>query len=87
MITVFGSIAVALMLLAYALEARSRWYVALFAAASAATAVYSGVVEAYPITVIEAVWALVALRRFAVRREAEMRPDSLEPIEQRPSSP
>jgi len=47
MIAVFGSIAVALMLLAYALEARSRWFV-----------------------------ALVALRRFAVRRGAEMRPDT-----------
>lgn len=74
MITLFGSLAVAIMLAAYALESRSRWFVLLFAAASAATAAYSGVVEAYPITVIEALWALVALRRFARRRTQEMAP-------------
>ena len=68
MIAVFDSIAVALMLLAYALEARSRWFVALYAAVAALAAAYSGVVEA--------VWALVALRRCAVRRGSEMRPDT-----------
>ena len=70
MLTLFGSIAVSIMMLAYWLEARSRWYVLVFAGASAATAVYSGLVEAYPITVIEALWALVALQRF-FRRHGE----------------
>ena len=59
------------MMLSYTLEARSRWYVLLFAGASAATAVYSGLAGVYPITVIEAIWSLVALRRFTVRYRAE----------------
>ena len=67
MLTVFGSVAVGTMFVSYWLESRSRWYVLIFAAASAATAVYSGLVEAYPITVIEALWAGVALQRFAAR--------------------
>ena len=67
MLTVFGSVAVGAMFVSYWLESRSRWYVLIFAAASAATAVYSGLVEAYPITVIEALWAMVALQRFAAR--------------------
>ncbi|MDA0770405.1 MAG: hypothetical protein O2821_09300 [Chloroflexi bacterium] len=72
MLTMFGSVAVAIMFLAYWLEPRSRWYVLAFAGASAATSAYSGLVEAYPITVIEALWALVALRRFMIRSRAEL---------------
>ena len=45
----------------------------IFAGASAATSVYSGLVAAYPITVIEAVWALVALQRFFRRHREESR--------------
>ncbi len=71
MLTLFGSVAVSIMMLSYTLEARSRWYVLIFAGASAATAVYSGLAEVYPITVIEAIWSLVALRRFALRHHAE----------------
>jgi hypothetical protein len=71
MLTLFGSLAVTIMFLAYWLEPRSRWYVLVFAVASAATAAYSGLVEAYPITVIEALWAVVAFRRFMSRAKAE----------------
>ena len=72
MLTVFGSIAVAIMLLSYWQEPRSKWYVLVFAAASAATSLYSGLVEAYPITVIEALWAAVALQRFSRRYQQEV---------------
>lgn len=71
MLTFFGSAAVSIMMLSYTLEARSRWYVLIFAGASAATAVYSGLAGVYPITVIEAIWSLVALRRFAMRYRSE----------------
>ena len=73
MLTAFGTIAVATMFVSYWLERRSRWFVLTFAAASAATAVYSGLVAAYPITVVEALWAAVALNRFLARRRAELR--------------
>lgn len=71
MLTLFGSVAVSIMMLSYMLEARSRWYVLIFAGASAVTAVYSGLAEVYPITVIEAIWSLVALRRFFIRSRDE----------------
>lgn len=73
MLTAFGSVAVGIMFLSYWLEPRSRWYVLVFAAASVATAVYSGLEEVYPITVIEALWAIVALRCFAGRSREEIR--------------
>ena len=60
----FGSIAVSVMMVSYWLEPRSKWFVLVFAGGSAATALYSGLVEAYPITVIEALWAAIALQRF-----------------------
>ncbi len=74
MLTLFGSIAVGVMFYSYWLESRSKWWVLSFAIGSAATSVYSGLVEAYPITVIEALWALVALQRF-LRRSREEAPE------------
>ena len=71
MLTIFGSFAVAIMFLSYWLEPRSRWFVLLFAVACAATAAYSALAGVYPITVIEALWALVALQRFARRNRRE----------------
>jgi hypothetical protein len=55
----------------YWLEPRSKWFVLVFAGASAATAAYNGLVEAYPITVIEALWLLMALQRFDGRHQWE----------------
>jgi hypothetical protein len=71
MLTVFGTIAVSVMLIAYWQEARSKWWVLVFAGASAATATYSALVEAWPILGVEALWALVALSRFWKRRTAD----------------
>ncbi len=70
-ITLFGSLAVALMMFSYWLEPRSKWFVLLFAVGCAATSTYSSLVGAYPITVIEAVWAAIALRRFSRRHQQE----------------
>ena len=71
MLTTFGIIAVTIMFLAYWLEPRSKWMVLIFAGGSALTSFYSGLVEAYPITAIEASWALVALQRFWKRHRQE----------------
>ena len=75
MLTLFGSIAVAIMFLSYWLEPRSKWMVLLFAGGSAATALYSALAGVYPITVIETLWALAALQRF-VKRHRQEAPDS-----------
>ena len=71
MLTLFGAVAVTIMFLSYWVESRSKWFVLVFAGGSAATSLYSGLVEAYPITVIEALWALVALQRFFRRHRYE----------------
>ncbi len=71
MLTIFGSIAVALMFVSYGLEPRSKWFVLAFAIGSAGTAAYSGLAAIYPITVIEALWAVLALRRFITRSRLE----------------
>ncbi len=72
MLTAFGSVAVSIMFASYWLEPRSRWFVLVFAVASGATAAYSGLAAVYPIMVIEALWAVVALRRFVTRSHAEL---------------
>ncbi len=65
MLTFFGSIAVSIMFLSWWLEPRSRWYTLIFAGGSAATAVYSGLAEVYPIMIIETLWTALALQRFS----------------------
>jgi len=67
---IFGSVAVGAMLLAYAFEERSHWFVLAFAAASATAAVYGVLIEAWPFAAIEAVWSAVALRRWWRRANA-----------------
>ena len=71
MLTVFGAIAVSIMFISYWTEERSKWLVLVFAVGSGLTSLYSGLEEVYPITVIEALWALVALRRFWQRHVRE----------------
>ena len=63
-LTLFGLAALALMLVFYALEGRSRWFVLLFAASCALASLYGFMSGAWPFGLIEAIWALVALRRW-----------------------
>ena len=71
MLTLFGSVAVTIMFLSYWMEPRSKWFVLVFAGGSAATSLYSGLAQAYPITAVEALWALVAMQRFLRRHREE----------------
>jgi hypothetical protein len=63
-LTVFGSIAVTLMLIFYALENRSRWYTLAFAGACALGSAYGFLQGAWPFGVVEGIWSLVAVRRW-----------------------
>jgi hypothetical protein len=67
-LTVFGAAAVAAMLLFYALELRSPWFVLAFAGACLASALYGFLQGAWPFGVVELVWSGVALRRWWARR-------------------
>ncbi len=66
-LTVFGLIAVTAMLVFYALEDRSPWFVLAFAAACALASLYGFLQGAWPFGVVEAVWAVVAHRRWRAR--------------------
>jgi hypothetical protein len=63
-LTLFGLLAVSAMLICYALESRSRWFVLAFAASCALGAAYGFLQGAWPFGVVEAVWSVVALRRW-----------------------
>ena len=67
-LTLFGLFAVTAMLVCYALEDRSRWFILAFAAACALGSVYGFLQGAWPFGLVEAVRAAVALRRWNVRR-------------------
>jgi hypothetical protein len=63
-LTLFGLFAVALMLLTYALESRSNWFVLAFAGSCVLGSIYGFLQGAWPFGVVESVWSLVALRRW-----------------------
>ena len=65
-LTLFGLFAVTAMLLCYAFEARSRWFILAFAGACALGSIYGFLQGAWPFGLVEAVWSVVAIRRWAV---------------------
>ena len=68
-LTLFGLFAVTLMLVCYALESRSTWFILAFAFSCALGSTYGFLQGAWPFGAVEAVWSLVALRRWwQVRR-------------------
>ncbi|WBH16590.1 hypothetical protein [Sphingomonas radiodurans] len=63
-LTAFGLIAVSLMLVCYALERRSHWWVLGFAGSCALGSAYGFLQGAWPFGVVEAIWSVVALDRW-----------------------
>ena len=63
-LTLFGLLAVTAMLVCYALEERSRWFTLGFAGACALGSAYGFLQGAWPFGIVEAIWSLVAARRF-----------------------
>jgi hypothetical protein len=63
-LTWFGLVAVSLMLVCYALESRSSWFVLAFAGACALGSTYGFLQGAWPFGIVEAVWSVVALQRW-----------------------
>ena len=63
-LTIFGLFAVSAMLVCYALENRSHWFVLLFACSCTLGSAYGFLQGAWPFGLLEAVWSIVALRRW-----------------------
>jgi hypothetical protein len=68
-LALFGLFAVTAMLLCYALEDRSYWFILAFAAACGLGSLYGFLQGAWPFGLAEAVWAVVALQRWSLRRQ------------------
>ena len=63
-VTVYGVCALSFMMAMYALEARHRGFVLAFAGGCLASSAYGFLSGAWPFGVVEAVWSVVAARRF-----------------------
>jgi hypothetical protein len=66
-LTAFGASAVGFMMLMYALERRHPGFVLAFAVGCALASVYGFLAGTWPFGVVEAIWAAVAVNRFAGR--------------------
>jgi hypothetical protein len=63
-LTLFGLFAVTAMLVTYALEKRSRWFILAFAGSCLLGSAYGFLQGAWPFGLVEAVWAIVAAVRW-----------------------
>lgn len=70
-LTLFGLAAVSLMLVFYALEERGAVYVFGFAVACSLGSVYGFLQGAWPFGLVEAIWSLIALKRWRDRTNTE----------------
>jgi hypothetical protein len=65
MLTIFGACAVTFMMLMYAFERRDRRFILAFSLGCALSSAYGFLAGTWPFGVVEAVWAVIALRRYA----------------------
>jgi hypothetical protein len=63
-LTIYGACAVSFMMVMYALESRHRRYVLAFALGCALSSSYGFLSGTWPFGVVEAIWSLIALRRY-----------------------
>jgi hypothetical protein len=66
-LTLFGLFAVTAMLVCYAFENRSHWFVLAFAVACLLGSAYGFLQRAWPFGLVEAVWAVIAAWRWRQR--------------------
>ncbi len=67
-LTIFGLFAVTAMLVTYALESRSNWFILAFAGACLLGSAYGFLQGAWPFGLVEAIWSIVAMRRWYLAR-------------------
>ena len=68
LLSAFGLFAVTAMLVMYALEAKSSWFILAFALACVLGSAYGFLQGAWPFGLVEAAWSGVALRRWWLKR-------------------
>ncbi len=73
LLSAFGLFAVTAMLITYALEERSAWFVLAFAMSCLLGSTYGFLQGAWPFGLVEAVWSGIALKRWWSRSVEEAR--------------
>ena len=63
-LTIFGLFSVTAMLVFYALEHRSHWFILAFALACVSASVYGFLQGAWPFGLVEAIWSIIAASRW-----------------------
>jgi hypothetical protein len=71
-LTLFGLFAVTAMLVLYAMEDRSPWFILAFGGACLLGSIYGFLQGAWPFGLVEAIWALVAVWRWRARVSPEV---------------
>ena len=69
-LTLFGLLAVTTMLVTYAMEKRSHWFILAFSGSCVLASVYGFLQGAWPFGFVEGVWSVVALRRWWIERRS-----------------
>ena len=64
MLTAFGAAAVTFMMLMYALESRSDRFILAFGCGCLLSSAYGFLAGTWPFGVVEAIWAVIAFRRY-----------------------
>lgn len=70
LLTAYGATVVFLMMLFYALESRSPWFTFAFGVACLGSSLYGWLAGTWPFGVVEAVWAVVAFRKWSLVRRS-----------------
>lgn len=70
-IEIFGAIAVSSMVICYALEKKSHYFVLGFSISCSAAALYAFLIQSWPFAVIEMVWSIIAARRWISARSTK----------------
>ncbi len=63
-VTLYGLCAVTFMMVMYALEKRGRLFIAGFALGCVLSSIYGFLAGAWPFGVVEAIWSLLAIKRY-----------------------
>ena len=71
-LTAFGLFAVTAMIVCYALEARSPWFILAFAASCWLGSAYGFLQGAWPFGIAEAFWGVIALKKWTKTRKAHV---------------
>jgi hypothetical protein len=73
-LTAYGAAAVTFMMLMYALERRGPAFVLAFACGCALSSSYGFLAGTWPFGVVEAIWTVIALRRYRDLRNSDIPP-------------